>query len=304
MFKNLNAAALGVTGHQSEIIELALTYGFEGFDLDIDDFVTRVKRRGMDYAARLVRSAESRVGTFRVGTFQLLLECDTEDDVFQQELAKLPDMAQAAADVGCTRCVATIPPAGDKRPYHENFEFHRRRFADICGALAPAGVTLGVGFRAAADLRKAQAFQFVHDLDAAMLLINMTEADNIGLVLDIWDLAVSGGSVDSVLGIPVEQIVSVQVADLPEDTPLAEVTEESRLLPGATGRVDARPILKLLAERGYEGPVSPVPHKGVFGKIRRDAVVKKAGEALNAVLREPEPVAESPAEVPAGTDGS
>ena len=165
MFKNLNASALGVTGHQSEIIELALTYGFRGFDLDIVDFANRVKRRGLDYAARLIRSAN-----IRTGTFTLPLDWDTDDDDFQAALAKLPEYAQAAADVGCTRCVATILPAGDKRPYHENFEFHRRRFADICGALAPAGVTLGVGFRAAADLRKGQAFQFIHDLDATTLL--------------------------------------------------------------------------------------------------------------------------------------
>ena len=33
MFKNLSPSALGISGHQSEIIELALTYGFAGMDL-------------------------------------------------------------------------------------------------------------------------------------------------------------------------------------------------------------------------------------------------------------------------------
>jgi hypothetical protein len=35
MYKNLNTAALGITGRQSELIELALTYGFRGLDLDM-----------------------------------------------------------------------------------------------------------------------------------------------------------------------------------------------------------------------------------------------------------------------------
>ena len=103
MFKNLSVSTLGVTGHQSEIIELALTYGFRGFDLNIVDFATRVKRRGMAYAERLIRSAETRVGSFGVGSFALPLDWDTEDEVFKEELAKLPEYAEAAAGVGCTR---------------------------------------------------------------------------------------------------------------------------------------------------------------------------------------------------------
>ena len=297
MFKNLNASALGVTGHQSEIIELALTYRFRGFDLDIEDFANRVKRRGLDYAARLIRSAN--IG---VGTFTLPLDWDTEDDVFKAELAKLPECAQAAADVGCTRCVATISPAGDKRPYHESFEFHRRRFAEICAALAPAGVTFGVGFRAAPGLRKARAFQFIHDLDAAMLLLNMTDAENIGLLLDVWDLTVSGASIDNVGSLPIEQIVAVRVANLPEDVPAADATEESRLLPGGeNGQIDVPAYLKLLSERGYDGPVTPVPHRGIFGKPRREMVVKRAGEAMDAVWRAAGLLVDHRAHAPAGS---
>ena len=40
MFKNLNPTLLGVAGHQSEIIELALTFGFAGLDLNMAEFAT------------------------------------------------------------------------------------------------------------------------------------------------------------------------------------------------------------------------------------------------------------------------
>ena len=33
--------------------------------------------------------------------------------------------------INCLRCTATLSPAGDNRPYHENFEFHRHRLAEI-----------------------------------------------------------------------------------------------------------------------------------------------------------------------------
>ena len=44
MFKNLSPSALGISGHESEIIELALTYGFRGVDLDIADLEAAVQR--------------------------------------------------------------------------------------------------------------------------------------------------------------------------------------------------------------------------------------------------------------------
>jgi len=276
MFKNLNASALGISGHQSEIIELALSYGFRSMDLDIVDFATRARLRGMPYARRLIDSAN-----IRIGTFALPFDWDTDDEPFQKHLEKLPEYAQAAAEVGCTRCVVTLAAAGDKRPYHENFEFHRRRFAEICKALDGAEVRFGVGFRASEELRKGQAFQFIHDLDALTLLLNMVDAPNIGILLDIWDLHVAGGSIDTIRGMRVEQIVAVQLADMPLDVPVAELNEQSRLLPGATGRPDIPAALVALAELGYDGPVTAKPHRSVFQGSRREPAAKQTGEALD-----------------------
>ena len=64
MFKNLNPSYLGISGHQSEVIELALTYGFAGMELNIADFATRVRLKGLEYARRLIDSARIRIGTF------------------------------------------------------------------------------------------------------------------------------------------------------------------------------------------------------------------------------------------------
>jgi sugar phosphate isomerase/epimerase len=210
MFKNLNPSALGITGHQSEIIELALTFGFGGLDLSVVDFATRVRLKGMPYARRLIDSARIQLGTFSLPT-----DVNADEETFQKELKKLPEYAQVAAEAGCTRCVAVLAPAGDKLPYHENFEFHRRRFQEICRALEPSGVRLAIGFLAAEYLRKNQAFQFIHDLDALTLLLNMIAAPNAGLLLDVWDVVASGGSLDTIRKLPAQQIVAVQVADMP-----------------------------------------------------------------------------------------
>ncbi len=250
-------------------------------DLEVVDFAPRAKNRGMPYARRLIDSAKIRLGTFR-----LPFDWDTEEERFAKDLEKLPELARAAAEVDCTRCVATLPPADDTRPYHENFEFHRRRLSEICGALQPEGVWFGVGFQAAEYLRKDRTYQFIHDLDALTLLLNMVDAPNMGLLLDIWDLVAAGGSVETIRNLPLGQIVAVQVAEMPADVPLAELDQNARLLPGAeNSQIDTAGVLTTLADFGYNGPITPKPSRSVFQSRRRDVIVKQTGEAMDRVWR-------------------
>jgi sugar phosphate isomerase/epimerase len=285
MFKNLNPAALGVTGHQSEIIELALSFGFTSIDLNVSEFATLARLKGVPYARRLFDSAALKMG-LKLGTFPFPFEWESDDEQFAKDMKKLPDYAQAAVDAGCLRCVATLSPASDVRPYHENFEFHKRRFQEICRVFEPAGIRFGVGFQAAEFLRKNHAFQFVHEMDALTLLVNMVASPSIGLVLDIWDIVVSGGSLDSISKLPAEQIVAVQVADLIAAGHNGDIDEKSRLLPGAEGgRIDIPTFLVYLKSAGYEGPVTPRPSRGIFQSRRRDLIIKQTGEALDKAWR-------------------
>ncbi|MBN1395828.1 MAG: sugar phosphate isomerase/epimerase [Pirellulales bacterium] len=289
MFKNLNPSALGITGHQSEIIELALTYGFAGMDLNVVEFASRAKLKGMDYAKRLIQSAN-----IRVGTFALPLQLAGDDETFQEQLKKLPEYASHAAELGCSRATAVLAPADDARPYHENFEFHRGRLQEVCAALEPSGVRLAVGFQAAEYLRRDWAFQFIHDLDALTLLMNMAASANLGLLLDVWDVVACGGNLESVRKLPVEQIVAVQVADMPSDASFPDLDEKSRILPGGeNGRIDVAGFIAVLREAGYDGPVTLKTSRGAFSSGRRDVIVKQAAEALGKVLNpQPRRVAE------------
>ena len=44
-------------------------------------------------------------------------------------------------------------------------------------------------------------------------------------------------------------------------------------------------MLTLLAEIGYDGPVTPAPHPKQFVGQRRDQIVKQAGQSLDAVWK-------------------
>ncbi len=281
MLRTLDPFSLGVGGHESEIIELALTHGFEALEIDMADFASRADHHGIVYARRLLESAQ-----IRVGAFCLPFDWDTEDEAFRQNLDRLNHYAELAVQLGCTRCYGIIAPAGDKRPYHENFELHRVRFAEICKVLAPHGVKFGVGFRASGELRKSQAFLFIHDFDALALLVKMVDAPNLGFVVDPWNWELAGISIKELQGLHAEKIVNVQLADMPSPRPeREEITEQMRLLPGSGG-IDLVAYLRTLREMAYDGPVSLAPHRKALPVVRRETLVRQSAEAFQRIWRE------------------
>ncbi len=279
MFKNLDSAALGVPGHGSDVIELALTYRFAAIEVDMKS-IAQARSKGTSYAIRLIKSSK-----LHVSTFSLPIDWDADDDAFQKELKKLPELTECAQELGCTRCTSTLAPASDLRPYHENFETHRKRIQTVATVLQPAGIRLGIGFHAAESLRRGRAFQFIHDLDALNLLVSMVAMPNVGLLIDTWNVVASGGSVESVGKLTGQQVVAVQVADMPADVALADLDEKSRLLPSSEdGRVDNRAFLAALRQAGYEGPVTAKPSNAALAGRSREQVFKEVSETLDALM--------------------
>lgn len=276
MYKTLSADALGLSGRQSEIIELALSHGFKGIDLDVVDFAQQVQQRGAAHARRLIESAKLKLGAFR-----LPIAWDGDDATFRGELEKLAKLAEIAAAAGCQRAITTIAPASDERPFHDNFQFHSRRLGELAEALKPHGIRLGIDFVATAAARKDHAFEFLHTFDAVLMLLDLIPSSNVGLVANGWQIYASGGDPAKLRKLGKERIVDVLLADAPADVAPPELTDEARLLPGETGTPDNAALLTLLAEIGYDGPVAACPHRAALADKGREASVKAASEALD-----------------------
>lgn len=279
MFKNLDPQALGLSASQSETIELALSFGFRGISFNLVDFAGEVQSYGLPKARRLLDSAK-----LKLGMFPLPLDFEADDEQFRAELGRLTELSGLAASVGATRTVTAVAPANDERPYHQNFEFYRQRLAEAGRALAPHGIRLGVGFESSEAARRDKHFEFIHDLDALLVLLSTVGQSNVGLSLDVWHVWATGGSLETVSQkLKAEQIVAVALADaaLPGDGDPHDAA--TRLLPSETGVIDSSAALSMLADLGYDGPVTPLPDRGRFSGMRRDAIAKLAGEKLDAV---------------------
>ncbi len=276
MFKNLSTDALGISGRQSEVIELALSYGFKGLELNLVDFSEQVKTHGLPHARRLIDSAR-----LRIGSFPLPINWETDSQEFKRDLESMTALAELASQMGCTTATAEIAPASDMRPYHENFELHRRRIDEIGAVLAPLKIRLGLGLLAPLKLRKGRAFQFIQTADAFLLLLKMINAPNVGLALDLWHWHVGGGSIDQVRALPGEKIIAVSLADADSGLKAESADEQTRRLPGETGAIDAAAYLATLADLGYSGPITPRPHPSQLAGLSRDKIVKQASAAVD-----------------------
>ncbi|MGH7140573.1 MAG: sugar phosphate isomerase/epimerase family protein, partial [Pirellulales bacterium] len=244
MFKNLDAKALGLSATQSETIELALSFGFRGIDLDIAEFANEVKASGLSKARRLLDSAK-----LKIGSFPLPIDWQQEDG-FDDELKKLAEVAALAASIGARRAVTVVAPGNDERPYHENFEFYGRRLTELGRSLAQHDLKLAVGFDASAAVGHGKSFEFIRDLDALLVLLSTVQSENVGLWLDVWQVWASGASVDEARGkLARGQVVVVSLSDADGDQPDAR-QPDSRRLPGETGIIDCTAVLARLAELG------------------------------------------------------
>lgn len=280
MFKSLDVKALGLSPTQSETIELALSFGFRSIELDIVDFAAEVVSYGLPRARRLLDSAK-----LKVGAVMLPPDWQREKD-FKAAQPRLSELCELAASLGARRALTTIDPASDERPYHENFAFYGQRLGELGHALESHGLKLAVGFESAPSVRQSRQFEFVHDLEALLVLLSTAGAANVGLWLDVWQVWASGGSLDEARKkFRRGQVIAVSLSDA-ADTDAADCYEpESRRLPGETGVIDAAAVLTSLAEIGYDGPVTPVPGRKLISSMRRDQLVRLSAEKLDAAWR-------------------
>ncbi len=278
MYRNLSTQALSFYAPQNEQIEMALSYGFRGMDIDLLDYGQQVEARGEKMARRLIDSANIELGCFR-----LPLDLEADDTKYKTQLTRLGGLAQYAAALGVRRAVTFVAPANDSRPMHDNFERYRQRLSEIGQLFVPLELQLGVGFNAVAEARAGKTFEFIYTFDALTKLIDAVKSPAVGYCLDLWQNYISGAGVAEIKALPLEKIVAVRISGAPAGVEPAQLREQDRLVPTANGPIQLPKAIEALVEMGYEGPVSPAVHGPLLAGKRRDEVVRVVGEAIDEV---------------------
>lgn len=280
MYKNFSAPLLGISGRQSELIELALTYGFRGIDVDMTDMVKRTQRTDFEDASKYLRAAEIIIGGFNVD-----VNLDADDEKFKTQLAAVHPLSDVASQLEAKRAFVALPPATDRLPYPEYFDQVRDRLDQVGEVLRAKDIKLGVGFTAARDVAEGKQFEFVRNVEGLVALVKSVSAANVGYVIDSWHWHVGGGTVEQLRELDPSRVVTVRLADLAAGVAASEAKTADRVVPAVDSPIDHVAIIKWLADHGYKGPVLPSASAAKAKGQTRESIVNKAQEAIDAIFR-------------------
>ncbi len=276
MLKNFSPAALGINGRQSEMIELALTYGFAGLDVDLHDMYRRSLRTSYEDAAKYLAAAEIEIGIFELG-----MNLDADDATFTAALGGLHPMIEMGERLHMTRGAVWLPSASDRVGFDDYLPIQTVRIAQIAELLATRNMKLAVGMTAAKDAPGSRQFPFVNTVERFLEVVDGVAAQNVGYLIDTWDWIVGGGAMDQLSEIPVEKITAVRLASVPAEIDLADAKRTDRILPEADSGMPLVKVLKHLKKIGFAGPFSPSCSMSQYRGSTREFVVQKSQEQLD-----------------------
>jgi sugar phosphate isomerase/epimerase len=280
MFRNLSTVGLPLSGRPSELIELALSFGFDAMDIDILDFQQQADTFGVPHARRLMVSAR-----LKAGVFHLPVELAADEAAFERDMKALPRFLELAEATEATRAVATIAPASDEHSFKDFFELYRTRLHTIGDLLAARNIMLGLAIQPEAEAREGKAHQFISTYEGLLGLVTVAH-ERIGAVADAWALHVTGEPVEMIEKTPRGRLVEVRLSDAPREGAGSSLSHAQRLMPGETGIIDSAAVLRHAKAAGFEGPVTPWADRATLAGRGREKIVRLAGDRLEAAWKD------------------
>lgn len=285
MYKILNSQGLGVAGRQNELIELALTYGFDGVEVDMNDLLGRHDALGKQFACQFLNSAET-----EMGTFCLPFDLGATDAEFVKAFAKIDTIVDLAATLGAKQCYVRVLPTSKNFTFQENFEKHQARLQQIGEKFLPQGIRVGVALQAMPVKVAEGEYKFIQTAEEISTMVKTVGQENVGLCLDCWEWVIGGGTLDSLMALDVTKFTEVRLADVAPGVDLATATKKDRTnLPGDESGSLSFAFLQHLVAAGYDGPISVSTASVTFDEDVREKVVESLSKRLDQMLAGDDP---------------
>ncbi|ARS28263.1 sugar phosphate isomerase/epimerase family protein [Sphingomonas sp. KC8] len=218
-------------------VRAAAAAGYTGIGLWHGDLLRW--REGRDYAA--LRQAIERAGLKHIELEYLAGWFDGGEERRQSDAVR-HDLFAAAEALGA-RHIKVMPPFGNAGwPTTRLID----EFGELCKQAARYGLLIALEMIPYSDLPT---------LESALAVAAGADADNGGLLVDIWHVLRSGASLDAILDLPARYILAAEIndADLEMRGHIAEDSMRYRKLCGE-GAFDVPLFITRMTEAGYRGP--------------------------------------------------
>jgi|TARA_Y100000310_G_scaffold345577_1_gene466812 sugar phosphate isomerase/epimerase len=281
MFRNLNTGVIGIRATMLEALELAKSNEFDGFDPSLGD----AHKLAQDKSTQHVKGLFQDAGV-QLGGWNLPVNWRGTDAEYYDHLAKLPERAAFAAELGCNRCITVIMAWDNNRPFRENWDFHVKRLTPPTEILNDYGISLAMEFIGPHTSRAPHKYGFLDSIDGLMALCAAMGTGNAGLLLDTWHCYTAHASLEDIKKLSKEDVVYVHINDAPAGIETDDQVDNVRALPGETGVIPLAEILRILKEIGYDGPVTPEPFSKKLENLSPEEATRLVSEMLDQVWRE------------------
>jgi sugar phosphate isomerase/epimerase len=299
MYKVLNSKGLGVAGRQNELIELALTHGFQGVEIDMTDLVGRHDALGKEFACQFLQSAK-----MDIGTFDLPINFGGTDAEFVASCEQLETIMDLAATLNAKRCRVKIEPNNETASFQENFERHQERIEDIAGRFEEHGIRVGLYLQASTAVEADGNYKFIQTAEEILTLIKAIGHANVGLSLDTWEWVIGGGAMDQISELDLAVLSEVILSDIGADANPGSYTAADRVLPCTGGDTFSLKLCQFLKEKGYDGAMSMGTEGHMYaGAPNRHVVAGKLSTMLDKLAEGEDPTFVEEPEVEEGEEG-
>ncbi len=296
MYASFNARAIGRTLNAETTVDLAASAGFPGVDLLVRD----LQESGAD--PLVLRRRMDDLG-LRGGAWPLPVDWRGDAERFAADLEALPRLADLAATLALTRTGTWLLPGLPPAPPGIDLADHRRSVVDrhverltaIARVLNAAGTRLGLEVIGVESSRTGSLEPLYARLgsDAVGELLDTLrqEVPGVGLLIDTFHLQAAGEPWEVGWSRPIEDVVWIHLADVPEAVreDRRTILDAERELAGVVEFETTREFLLRLRGQGYDGPVTAEP----MGKCRSltglsiESAARRVRESLRHVWPNP-----------------
>ncbi|MEM7316466.1 MAG: TIM barrel protein [Planctomycetota bacterium] len=285
MYKILNTRGLGVSGKQNELIELALTFGFSGVEVDMQDLVGRHDAMGKEFACQFLQSAK-----IDMGTFCLPVDLGAENEKYGASIAKVDTILDLAETLNAKTCYVPIDTNNENFSFQECFENHQTRLQELAERFASKNINIGLSLAASTAEPPEGTFKFIQTAEEILTLAKAISAPNVGVCLNTWEWVLGGGTLDMITSAGFDVIKEIRLADIPADADKANINASDRTtLPGEVADSFSYQVMKAAVEANPDLPVSAATELSTYSGGSRDKVIKLISRNLDILVEGKDP---------------
>lgn len=200
-------------------------------------------------------------------------------------LESFRSQTELMATVGVTRCATWILPGSNEMNFDVFGQFHVARLTPVAKILRDHGMTFGMEFIGPKTLRDSFRYPWVYTMNE-MLRVGLEIGSNVGVLLDLWHLHTSGGTINDIRKVQESKISLVHINDAPLGVDRDDLVDNKRGLPGSTGVLPLKEFMAALREIGYSGPVEAEPFDDTLKDLAEDERLTKVADSMRSAFAE------------------